>query len=91
MSKIYTIFLHNNPITPFNIVVEILKEIFGKKEDQAYRVMMAVHQSGPGGKGPVVKLPKKIAEEKISAVNDWKMNRNCPELEFSMEEDKGDS
>lgn len=44
--KQYRVLLHNNPITPFNVVVEVLREVFNLNERRAYDVMMYCHRNG---------------------------------------------
>ncbi len=56
---LYKVVLHNDDFTTMDFVIEILKQVFDKDEDQAIRIMLAVHEEGIGVCGI---YPKEIAE-----------------------------
>lgn len=41
-----TVTLHNDPFTPMALVVEVLRDIFGRDEQTAKELMMRVHREG---------------------------------------------
>jgi len=46
--KNYGIFIHNNDLTPFLSVLDVLQKIFSKSRQQAQEIMMYTHQNGKG-------------------------------------------
>lgn len=63
----YKVLLHNDDYTAMDFVVEILRDVFNKRSDEAVRVMLAVHHEGVGLAGVYV---KSIAETKVGAVHE---------------------
>lgn len=59
--KLYDVILHNDDYTPFDLVVDILKQVFGMPQSRAIDVMMTAHRSG---KCKVAQYTKEIAETK---------------------------
>lgn len=57
----YTVFIHNDDITPMDFVVSILISIFHKKEEEATYLMLRVHHSD---KAPVGTYSLDIAKSK---------------------------
>ena len=49
--KNYRVILLNDDFTTMEFVVDILTEVFHKPEEEAYAIMMSVHQSGKGVAG----------------------------------------
>lgn len=43
--KKYKVLMYNDDFTPMDFVVEVLIEIFGKSQEEAVKLMYAVHQS----------------------------------------------
>lgn len=58
----YAVILHNDPITPYQVVVEILREIFKLSKDQAMKVMLEANNSD---KAVVAIMAKDMAETKV--------------------------
>lgn len=46
--KKYKVVLLNDDFTPMDFVVNLLVQMFGKRQDQANRIMVEVHQKGKG-------------------------------------------
>jgi ATP-dependent Clp protease adaptor protein ClpS len=44
--KRFKVIMHNDDFTPMDFVVKVLKETFHKEEQEAVRLMYAVHQKG---------------------------------------------
>ena len=61
----YKVLLHNDNYTTMEFVVEILRGVFGKSDDEAVRVMLDVHENGSGLAGV---YPNEVAETKVSKV-----------------------
>ncbi|MDR3074227.1 MAG: ATP-dependent Clp protease adaptor ClpS [Deltaproteobacteria bacterium] len=62
----YRVVLHNDDYTTMDFVVEILCTVFHKNQEDAVRVMLAVHEQGRGDCGV---YPAEVAETKISIVH----------------------
>jgi len=58
----YKVIILNDPITPFQIVVEILSTVFRLNGDTSVKVMLAAHMSGSAVVGI---YPFEIAETKV--------------------------
>lgn len=62
----FNIMILNNPVTPFEVVVEALMSVLGLSESQAYKRMMRAHK---GGWSCVATFGSKdIAETKATAI-----------------------
>lgn len=59
----YRVLLHNDDYTTMPFVVYVLQNIFQHNEDDAYRIMMAVHRQGIGVAGTYT---CEIAETKMT-------------------------
>ena len=62
----YRVVLYNDDYTTFDFVIDILKQVFHKSDDEASRITMSVHQKGKGIAGV---YPKEIAEMKVQDVH----------------------
>ena len=62
----YRVVLYNDDYTTFDFVIDILKQVFHKSDDEASRITMSVHQKGKGIAGI---YPKEIAEMKVQDVH----------------------
>jgi ATP-dependent Clp protease adaptor protein ClpS len=80
---LYKVLLHNDDYTTMEFVVLVLKEVFNKEEQQAIRIMMAVHLQGIGIAGVYT---YEIAEAKVSRVTDMARAKGFPLL-CTMEEE----
>ena len=80
---LYKVLLHNDDYTTMEFVVLVLKEVFNKEEQQAIRIMMAVHLQGIGVAGVYT---HEIAEAKVNRVTDMARAKQFPLL-CTMEED----
>jgi ATP-dependent Clp protease adaptor protein ClpS len=63
----YWVILLNDDFTTMDFVVEILMMVFHKKEEDATRIMLDVHQKG---KGLIGTYPFDIAQTKANQVHD---------------------
>lgn len=59
--KDYHVLIHNDDVTPFEVVVAVLSEVFGMARDRAMSIMMAAHNNG---KAIVATFSKDMAETK---------------------------
>lgn len=60
---LYKVLLHNDDFTTMEFVVYVLKSVFHKSEQNAVRIMLAVHQQGLGVAGVYT---HEIAESKVN-------------------------
>ncbi len=79
----YRVLLHNDDYTTMDFVVKILRSVFHKNENEAMRIMLAVHQQGIGVCGV---YPAEVAETKVATVHTLARREGFP-LKSSMEED----
>jgi ATP-dependent Clp protease adaptor protein ClpS len=63
--RLYKVILNNDDFTPQDFVVQVLTNLFGKTEPEAYDLMMQVHKKGKGIAGI---YSKEIAEHKVFEV-----------------------
>ena len=62
---LYKVLLHNDDFTTMEFVVFILMQVFHKPEDEALRIMLAVHHRGVGVAGVYT---YEVAETKVAQV-----------------------
>ena len=94
--KMYKILLHNNDITSFEAVMEVLKTVYNKSHQEGQNIMMTAHRTGLG---LVMRSSKDICETKLLETRNF-INEHMNDelfagrphfyeyLEFSMEEDE---
>lgn len=58
----YWVMLMNDDYTPMDFVVKVLEEIYHKSPDEAYRIMVEVHEKGSGICGIYT---REVAETKV--------------------------
>ena len=80
---LYKVLLHNDDYTTMDFVTYVLQSIFGKDQDAANRIMLAVHQQGVGVAGVYT---YEIAETKIDKVIELARSKEFP-LMCTMEEE----
>lgn len=78
---LYKVLLHNDDYTTMDFVVEILRTVFHKSNEEAVRIMLNVHHQGIGVCGL---YPREIAETKVDLVERLARERGFP-LKCSME------
>ena len=72
----YKVIFHNDDYTPMDFVVIALMALFRKSSDEAFRIMMNVHEKGRGiAGGP---YSKEIAETKVANVMDFARQNGHP-------------
>jgi len=81
--SMYVVFVHNDPFTPREFVVEVLKRFFQKTEEQAMKIMLTAHTQGMAAAGVYT---KEIAETKADAANAYSLSEGRP-LKFSTQEE----
>ena len=62
---LYKVLLHNDDFTTMEFVVFVLVQVFHKSEEDALRIMLAVHQQGVGVAGVYT---YEVAETKVNQV-----------------------
>lgn len=82
--KMYKVLLHNDNFTPFDLVVDILRECFKHDNARAQRIMLAAHQSGIGLCGVYA---REVAETKAEKAMAIAKKEGFP-LQFTWEEDE---
>jgi ATP-dependent Clp protease adaptor protein ClpS len=65
--NLYRVLLLNDDYTPMEFVVLILQEVFNKSREDAWTIMLHVHQKGVGECGV---FPFEVAETKVTRVMD---------------------
>lgn len=63
---LWNVTVFNDDFTPFAFVVEVMRQVFGKPEDEAVRLTDLIHQSGKGGKLVVGTYTREMAVSKAS-------------------------
>ncbi len=64
---LYNVVLLNDDYTPMDFVIEVLMHFFSHQYDDAYHIMMMIHQRGQSVAGT---FPREIAIEKCKKVID---------------------
>ena len=78
----FRVLLHNDDYTSMDFVVEVLMNVFGKSENEAFAIMMSVHEKGIGLCGIYT---AEVAETKVQIVHQMAKARSFP-LRCTMEE-----
>ena len=81
--SLYKVILLNDDYTPMEFVVQVLKHIFRKNQEEATAVMLHVHQKGVGVCGVYT---FEVAETKVNQVVDT-ARRNQHPLQCTMEKE----
>ena len=81
--SLYKVLLLNDDYTPMEFVVHVLETVFGKTGEDAYRIMLHVHQKGVGVCGVYT---FEIAETKVTQVMDMAKENGHP-LQCTMEKE----
>lgn len=81
--SMYKVIFHNDDVTPFDFVMEILYEIYNKTAEEALEITRLVHETGSGIAGVYT---KEIAEEKVMETENVVMLSGYP-LTVTYEED----
>jgi ATP-dependent Clp protease adaptor protein ClpS len=81
--SLYKVLLLNDDYTPMEFVVLVLEKFFSKGGDEAYRIMMHVHQKGVGVCGV---FTYEVAETKVTQVMDFARQNGHP-LQCTMEKE----
>jgi ATP-dependent Clp protease adaptor protein ClpS len=80
---LYKVLLHNDDYTTMDFVVYVLVNVFHRSENDAIRIMLAVHNQGVGVAGVYT---REIAETKINQVHNLARAHEYPLL-CTMEEE----
>lgn len=83
---LFRVLLHNDDFTTMEFVIEVLVQVFGKPEADAFRIMWAVHTQGVGVAGVYT---FEIAEMKVERVTQMARAREFPLL-CTAEEEPGE-
>ena len=81
--SLYKVLLLNDDYTPMEFVVQVLEMFFNKSGEDAYRIMLHVHQKGVGICGVYT---FEVAETKVTQVMDFAKQHKHP-LQCTMEKD----
>ncbi|MDE2578907.1 MAG: ATP-dependent Clp protease adapter ClpS [Hyphomicrobiales bacterium] len=73
--SMYRVLLLNDDYTPMDFVVMVLVKYFAKNRDDAWRIMMHVHQQGVGECGV---FTYEVAETKVTQVMDFARKNQHP-------------
>lgn len=78
----FKVLLHNDDYTTMDFVVHVLKTVFQKSDEEAMRIMLAVHKKGLGLCGV---FTAEVAETKVDTVHTMAKSAGYP-LRASLEE-----
>ena len=81
--SLYRVMLLNDDFTPMEFVVMVLEQVFHRSNEEAYRIMMHVHQKGVGVCGVYT---FEVAETKVAQVMDAARRNEFP-LQCVMEKE----
>ena len=81
--SLYKVLLLNDDYTPMEFVVHVLEVYFSKSGEDAYRIMLHVHQKGVGVCGVYT---FEVAETKVTQVMDFARQNGHP-LQCTMEKE----
>jgi ATP-dependent Clp protease adaptor protein ClpS len=81
--SLYKVLLHNDDYTTMDFVVEVLQTVFHHTDQDAFRIMLLVHQQGVGVAGV---FTYEIAETKVAKVMQMAQEHEFPLL-CTMEEE----
>ncbi len=73
--SLYRVLLLNDDYTPMEFVVHVVERFFNKSHDDAYQIMMHVHQNGVGECGV---FTYEVAETKVTQVMDFARKHQHP-------------
>ena len=73
--SLYRVLLLNDDYTPMEFVVHVVERFFNKNHDDAYQIMMHVHQNGVGECGV---FTYEVAETKVTQVMDFARKHQHP-------------
>ena len=74
--------MHNDDFTPMEFVIDVLRSVFHKSEDEAHRLTMLIHNSGLAQIGLYT---KEIANTKVSQCKSLAVEHGHP-LKVTAEE-----
>ncbi len=81
LCPMYRVLVHNDPITPMDFVVHVLREIFEKNVPESIAIMLEAHQSGVA---LVAVLPLEQAEFRVDQAHSLARTAKYP-LTFTYE------
>ena len=73
--SLYRVLLLNDDYTPMEFVVHVVERFFNKSQEDAYQIMMHVHQNGVGECGV---FTYEVAETKVTQVMDFARKHQHP-------------
>ncbi|MFD1302674.1 ATP-dependent Clp protease adapter ClpS [Methylobacterium marchantiae] len=73
--SLYRVLLLNDDYTPMEFVVHVVEKFFNKSKEDAYQIMMHVHQNGVGECGI---FTYEVAETKVTQVMDFARKHQHP-------------
>lgn len=71
----YAVYLLNDDFTPMDFVVDVLELFFGKNREQAFSIVLKVHNTGEGLCGV---FPYELAETKMVQVQEYAAQHQYP-------------
>lgn len=80
-AKPWVVIFHNDNVTTFDCVIEILMFIIGKSRDEAYQTTLQIHKKGLA---VVAQTTQSIAETLKRDAEAYALSQNCP-LKVSIE------
>jgi len=73
--KMYKVLMHNDDYSTMEHVIHVLRKFFSKNQDDAYSIMLKVHNEGIGVCGIYT---REIAESKTLKVNRYSREKGHP-------------
>ncbi|MBI5366684.1 MAG: ATP-dependent Clp protease adaptor ClpS [Planctomycetes bacterium] len=81
LAPLYRVLIHNDDVTPMDLVVQVLTQFFRKAQAEAVEIMLTAHLSGVA---LVAVLPLEEAEFRVDQAHSYARARNYP-LTFTYE------
>lgn len=75
LPKKYQVLIYNDDFTPMEFVVEVLKQIFDKSEEEAVKLMLQIHK---GNFAVIGIYPRDLAQTKAGWAMQWAKREGYP-------------
>lgn len=80
--KLFKVILHNDDFTPMDFVVMVLEKVFHKKNAEAQKIMLDVHEKGSGVAGVYtfeIAEMKVMQSQQLARTSKYPLRSSCEE------------